>query len=135
MNVQSDKTAPPVILILEPDVVMRMALAGYLRECGYKVIEAGDGDDVCRLMETDISVDLVLADVAAPGQRAGFVLARWLRQQRPSLKILLTSGVRRSAQQAATLCEEGPLLTKPYDHADLERRIRILLAAEQNHSE
>jgi hypothetical protein len=44
------------------------------------------------------------------------------------VKVLLTSGVRRTAETAGDLCERGPYLAKPYDHRDLERRIRRLLA-------
>ena len=58
----------------------------------------------------------------------GFSLAHWIRKARPDLKVLLTSGVRRAAETAGDLCEEGPHLAKPYAHRDLESQIRRLLA-------
>jgi phosphohistidine phosphatase SixA len=67
-------------------------------------------------------------DLEATGQIDGFALAHWIRKTRPDLKVLLTSGVRRAAQTAGDLCEEGPHLAKPYAHRDLEVQIRRLLA-------
>ncbi len=58
----------------------------------------------------------------------GFGLAHRVRRERPALKIILTSGAVRTAKEAGDLCEHGPILAKPCDHADLERKIRALLA-------
>ena len=50
------------------------------------------------------------------------------RREISGLKIILTSGAARTAKEAGHLCEHGPILAKPYDHGDLERKIRALLA-------
>ena len=71
------------------------------------------------------------ADVLELGRKSildGFGLAQWLRRERPGLKVILTSGAARTAKEAGDLCEHGPMLAKPYDHAELERHIRTLLA-------
>ena len=70
----------------------------------------------------------------------GFGLAQWVRRERPWLKVILTSGAARTAKEAGDLCEQGPVLAKPYDHAELERtsaacwraeRARVLHAHQQ----
>jgi phosphohistidine phosphatase SixA len=57
----------------------------------------------------------------------GFGLAQWVRRERPWLKMILTSGAARTAEEAAQVNMYGPILAKPYDHAALERYIRALL--------
>ena len=34
-----DQASPATLLLVEPDVLVRFAIADYLRECGYKVLE------------------------------------------------------------------------------------------------
>jgi CheY-like chemotaxis protein len=113
---------PPVILVVEDDVLVRNMVAAYLRECGYDVIEASGADEAIRVLQADVKVDIVFSDVNMPG------LAQWVRRERPWLRVILTSGAARTAKEAGDLCEQGPVLAKPYDHAELERNIRRLLA-------
>ena len=119
---------PSSVLVVEDDVLVRMVVAAYLRECGFDVVEAGSADEAIRVLEAGVQVDIVFSDVNMPGSMDGFGLAQWLRRERPGLKIILTSGAGRTAKAAGELCAHGPILAKPYDHADLERQVRTLLA-------
>lgn len=119
---------PPTVLVVEDDVLVRNIVAAYLRECGYDVIEASGADEAIRVLQADVRVDIVFSDVNMPGSMDGFGLAQWVRHERPWLKVILTSGAARTAKEAGDLCEHGPMLAKPYDHAELERNIRSLLA-------
>ena len=128
---QSDEPAPasqPTILVVEDEVLIRMAVSDYLRECGFHVIEAGSGDEAVEVLKADTAVDIVFSDVNMPGSLDGFGLAQWIRRERPRLKVILTSGISRKAKEAGDLCEDGPFIDKPYHHRDLERHIRQLLA-------
>jgi DNA-binding response OmpR family regulator len=104
-----------------------MAVAAYLRECGFKVVRQEPLRRRPRIRS--ITVDVLFCCVDSRGH-GYFSLAQWVRRERPQTKVILTSGVRRSAEEAGTLCEQGPHLAKPYDHRNLERRIRRLLARE-----
>lgn len=75
-------------------------------------------------MEAKVRVDIVFSDINMPGSIDGFGLAHWVRRERPDLKVILTSGAGHGARAEA----DAPVLAKPYDHAELERRIRALLA-------
>ncbi|MBS0540867.1 MAG: response regulator [Proteobacteria bacterium] len=122
---------PPALLVVEPDIVIRLAVAAYLRECGYAVTEAGTTDEATALLKSGTKIDVAMIDVEATGEFDGFGLAKWMRANAPAdapAKIVLTSGIHRTAKDAACLCEEGPTLRKPYDHQNLERHIRELLA-------
>ena len=113
------------ILIVEPDVVMRMVISDYLRECGYKVVEAVGFQEATAILGSDAKVDAVFAEVQLPGDVDGFSLAQWIRTHKPAIEIILTSGVKMAADKAGDLCEDGPL-GKPYDPDQVVRRLRIL---------
>lgn len=118
----------PVILLVEARAVTRMAVAGYLRDCGYQVAEAAGAAEARRVLQAGATPQVAFIDLDIGDELGGFGLARWIRAERPEVKVLLTSGARRTAQAAGDLCEDGPHLAKPYDHRDLEREIRRLLA-------
>ena len=119
--------AVPTILLVEGSALIRMAVAAYLRECGYQVIETDGPAEARRVVQADGKADIAFIDLDATGDLDGFGLAQWIRAERPDIKVLLTSGVRRIADTAGDLCEQNPHLAKPYDHRDLQAHIHRLL--------
>lgn len=125
---QTKPNQPHTILVVEDDVFIRIDIADYLRGCGWHVVEAGTAAEAVNVLESDIAVDFVFSDVQMPGAMDGFDLAAWVRQHRPDLRIILTSGVVQRTEAATSLCDEGPI-GKPYDHDHLAQRIRHHLAS------
>lgn len=120
----------PHILLVESDVLVRKPLAEYLRDCGYKVVEALNTDEAVDLLTTgNPAIGIVLADVSSPGKVDGFGLAHWIRSKGIDAKIILAGNVQKAAAKAQDLCEDGPLLSKPYDHSLLLNRIKSEVAA------
>jgi len=126
-NLSHDPAPAATVLVAEDEILLRMVIAGYLRDCGFDVVETGNADEAVRVLEAGVPVDIVFSDVNMPGRLDGFGLAQWLRRERPGLKIILTSGAV-TAKETSDLCGHGPILAKPYDHAQLARRLRGLLA-------
>jgi CheY-like chemotaxis protein len=117
------------VLVVEPEVLVRVMVSQYLRECGYRVIEAVSADEALILLQVpDIEVSVVLCTVHIPGAMNGFSLTKWVRMNLPNTEVLLASNETQSAKVAGELCEEGPTLTKPYDHKLLADSIKRLLA-------
>jgi CheY-like chemotaxis protein len=115
------------VLVVEDEVFVRMVISEYLRGCGYKVIEAANADEALIVLQhLEIEVDVVFSDVEMPGSMDGFALAKWLRQHRPGVDVILAGNVPRAANAAAELCESGPL-PKPYEPQIAEDRIRRLM--------
>ena len=114
------------IMMLEPDVLIRMVIAEHLRDCGYRVIEGVAAQDAWAVLESGRRIEIVLADVKLAGGEDGFSLARRIRQTHADIDVILTSGIAAAAQQSRDLCEEGPI-KKPYEAKDVEARIRIML--------
>ncbi len=128
-NLEPDSPPPQTVLVVEDEVLIRLVIAEYLRECGYRVHEAANADEALAVLaEPNVAVDIVFSDVIMPGSMDGFGLARWIRANRPQIDVVLTSGIDRSAEIAGVLCEAGPLLEKPYEPQNVVDRIKQLLA-------
>lgn len=120
----------PCLLLVEPDLAVRIPLAEYLRECGYRVLEAITTDEAMVILrESGMPVAIVLAATDAPGQVDGFGLARWMRQSGLGIEIILSGSLARTAEKAGDICENGPVMAKPYHHQLLLDRIKALIAA------
>lgn len=124
---KSPMSAKPVLLLFNRNVLFRTALADYLRQCGFTVIEIGTLDEANALLGSEHHIDLAFLEIG-DGSAEGFGLAQMIRKARPHVKIMIASGVANAAAEAGDLCEHGPMLAKPYDHSILERHIRRLLA-------
>jgi DNA-binding LytR/AlgR family response regulator len=70
----------------------------------------------------------VFSDIEMLGSIDGFGLAKWIRDHRPGLDVILAGTVSRAVDAAKDLCEEGPV-PKPYESQVVYDRIRRLLAA------
>ena len=79
-----------------------------------QIVEAGAGDEALAI-QFEVAVDVVFSDVQMPGTMSGFGLARWFRQHRPDVKVILTSERVDKAGAADELCDGGPLLSKSHD--------------------
>jgi len=117
------------VLLVEDEVLVRMPIAQYLRDCGYKVIEAVNADEaITVLLHKETVVDIVFSDIEMPGAVDGFGLAKWIREHRPGLNVLLAGTVPRAVENAKELCEQGPV-PKPYEAQIVHNHIKRLLAA------
>lgn len=112
-------------MVLQPDIIARMAIAEYLRGCGYKVVEGVTSEDVMTVLRAGIRIDVVFAEVRLAGDLDGLDLAKKIRANYPHVDVLLTVGTANATEKAAELCEEGPLV-KPYHPQELLRRIEIM---------
>ena len=111
------------VLLAEGDVLKRMPLAQYLRECGYKVLEATTLDEAkLALGDANSAMSVVVSSLQLAGN--GFGISNWVKQHRPDLNVLLTGTPRRVA---AGLCSDDSVPT-PLKPQLLLRRIRQMLA-------
>jgi CheY-like chemotaxis protein len=116
------------ILVIDGDVLVRHAIADYLRQCGYTVVEASSTDEaVIVLNEADLQVTTALCDAEVPGLRNAFELRMWAAANRPEVHIALAASPEAAAGKAAELCDEGPQLSRPYDPQSVVDYIRRVL--------
>ena len=79
------------------------------------------------MVRDGLDFDLLLTDVVMPGGITGYQLADELRELRPDLRVLFTSGYTELAATGETDVYKGPLLSKPYRKQDLARMVRAAL--------
>jgi CheY-like chemotaxis protein len=122
--------AEETILIVEDDESVRAFSAEALRDLGYRILEAADGESAIRIFESDPRIDLLFTDVVLPGGMTGADVARAARAARPSIKVLFTTGYARNAIIHHGRLDKGvQLLTKPFGLSDLAEKIRSVLDA------
>jgi CheY-like chemotaxis protein len=57
---------PPSVLIVEDEVLVRMALAEHLQECGYRAFEASSAAEAVKVLgDGEVTIHLVFTDVCA----------------------------------------------------------------------
>ncbi len=119
------------VLIVETNILIRQPLAEYLRECGYKVVEAADIAEARKLLsEGKFRIDVVLADVDADSDNA-FALAQWIRSEHQGIEVMLAGTIEAATRKAGDLCEEGNTVAKPFEHHLVLSRIKQSLAARE----
>jgi CheY-like chemotaxis protein len=99
-----------------------------LEDLGCIVVQASNGVDAIRLFqEKGRRIDIVLTDVIMPGM-GGAELGRKLREIKRDVRIIFSTGyIDHVNELEKVLGETPPIITKPYQGADLERKIRSLL--------
>jgi CheY-like chemotaxis protein len=115
------------IMVVDADILARISIAEFLRDCGYRVIEAASGAEARAVLKADHAVEVLLIDMQLEDTEDGFALSKALRAEYPRLVILRTSSAAKLADKAAELCDDGPL-EKPYHPQELLRRIQRLRA-------
>ena len=113
------EAAQRVVLVVEDEVVLRMAVSAHLRNAGFVVVEAVDAQEAVELLRANRRIQLVFSDITMPGTMDGDQLAEWISERYPAIRILLTSGISQRGRQ--------PFIAKPYSFIELERRIEQML--------
>jgi two-component system OmpR family response regulator len=114
------------ILIVEDNPRIASFLQKGLREEGYVVDVAGDGDTAFD-RATQQGFDAAVVDVMIPG-RTGFELVRDLRAANIPLPVLLLTARDRTEDKVAGLDSGADdYLTKPFEFSELTARLRALL--------
>lgn len=111
------------VLVVDDDPLIRMTATDMLEDLGYRVIEANSAKGALEILEAGEEIDLLLTDHAMPGM-TGTELAAVAHRERPRLPVILTTGYADLPNGRKT---ELPLLSKPYDQAQLQAEISRLL--------
>jgi PAS domain S-box-containing protein len=115
------------ILVAEDNDDVRAYVVEVLRDLGYRVLEAHDGESAIRLLERpDVQVDLLFSDVVMPGM-AGWELAERARVIKSGLKVLFTSGYPRNLEENEKSVRAAGILAKPFTRADLAHAVATIL--------
>jgi two-component system cell cycle sensor histidine kinase/response regulator CckA len=114
------------ILIVDDEEPVRKFVERALRDAGYETTLAADGAEAVAAAKQMTSLDLLLTDVMMP-QMTGDELARRLRQEEPSLKVLYLTGYSDSLfKEKVTLGQDEAFLDKPCSVKGLLEAVSLL---------
>jgi PAS domain S-box-containing protein len=119
-----------VVLVVDDDDVIRRLVGQALREAGFNVLEAPDGDAAWAvLQEEGPHVSLLLTDVGLPGLN-GQQFAETAKRLYPSIKVLFMTGYAADVQLAEAQDTTLAVLSKPFELAVLLQKVQELLATD-----
>ena len=115
------------ILVVDDEFQVRQMSAESLRELGYTVIEAANGEEALDIMAKRDDISMLFTDIVMPGIN-GRELADKARAQAPELPILFTTGYTRDTTFHDGMADRGVvLLSKPFTIEQLAHKIRLVL--------
>lgn len=115
----------PSVLVVEDEVLIRLAVADHLRQCGFEVHECGSSDEARKVFLAGERIDIVFSDVNMPGPRDGIELAMWVEANYPHAVMILTSGVQDALRSAGEACRNvRHFVEKPYQPSAVEKLLR-----------
>ena len=114
------------LLLIEDDAVLRRGLKRQLEADGYRVDQAGDGEDGL-FQAREYPVDLAIVDLGLPKMN-GLAVVQSLRAEGRTLPILILTA-RGSWQDKVQGLEAGAddYLVKPFEYPELAARVKALL--------
>jgi CheY-like chemotaxis protein len=116
------------ILVVEDNEAVRVSVVELLREEGYQILTATNGDVAMQMLMEGLAVDMIFTDVVMPGLIKSSDLAAWAKVQEPPVAVLFTSGHTRDIiSRNHQLSPDTHLLSKPYNPDALRQMVRRVL--------
>ena len=100
------------VVLVEDQTLVRMFMADFLDEAGFKVFEAVGADEALTVLEARPDVQAVVTDIEMPGSMNGIELTHVIRDRWPGIGVIVTSGRQRPGPD--DLPDEVVFLAKPY---------------------
>ncbi|NTE87846.1 response regulator [Agrobacterium rubi] len=100
------------VLVVDDEVLIRMAVIAALEDAGFTVIEARTADDALDLINDEM-IHFLFTDIQMPGKHSGVDLAHQVAARFPQAGIVVASG--RILSEDISLPPTAEFVTKPYD--------------------
>lgn len=119
---------PQTILVIDDDLAMQTFLEIALREAGYRVVLAGDGQEGTELLRT-VRPSLVICDIMMP-QMDGVETFQQIKEQlqEDGIPIFITTALNRKPWFADLEAEGAVILQKPFEIDRLLRLVNDMLS-------
>ncbi len=117
------------ILLVEDEPFVRRTVALGLRKLGYAVLEAGTGVEALKVWELHHQrIALLFTDMILPENITGLDLAKRLKNEKATLKVVISSGYSADLAETPSIAEkEFVYLPKPYSAIELAKSVRRCL--------
>jgi DNA-binding response OmpR family regulator len=123
-----DRTEPPSVLIADDDPNIVLSLEFLMRQAGYRVRVARDGDAVLQAVQEE-PPDLILLDVMMP-KRSGYDVCQEIRARTGGAAVrivMLTAKGREVERDKGLALGADEYVTKPFSTRELVARVKQML--------
>lgn len=131
-DVDAVLASTPRALVAEDDPEMRALVREVLRRDGYEVIEATNGPELAKLVQSEVlrpnmglPADIIITDVVMPG-RTGLEVVGWLRLRDWATPVVLVTAFGSAEVHEEARRLGAAVLDKPFDLDELRRLVRSL---------
>ena len=123
-----DITGTGTILLVEDEDAVRMFSSRALRDKGYHVIEASNGEAALEFIRKDSEqIDLVITDVVMP-KMDGPTLMENIKIHRPNMKVVFISGYTEdNFRESLANNDKVHFLSKPFNLKELAYKVKEVL--------
>jgi len=111
------------VLVIDDDPIVLAGTAAMLEDLGHTATEVDSAEQGLKILQSDVSIDLVITDHAMPGM-TGTELAKRIRRKWPELPVIIATGY---AELPGELDPSVPRLSKPYRQQDLAAVVAQLI--------
>jgi len=115
------------VLLVEDEDLIRLVTAELLREEGFEVVEAWNGHEAARLLNSLDGFDVLFTDVRMPGTLDGVDLAVLVRRRYPAIPVLVVSGyAAQLIKRLGVLKPPAVFVNKPYHMAEILKALNLM---------
>ncbi len=128
--VHADLTGNGKILLVEDEDAVRVFCARALRDKGYSVIEAQNGESALEFIKSDgTSIDLMITDVVMP-KMDGPTLIRYVSDFAPKMRVIFISGYTEDNFRQSLADDNTSIhfLQKPFSLNDLATKVKEIMS-------
>jgi two-component system, response regulator PdtaR len=112
----------PKVLVVEDELLIRLAICEELEAEGCDVMTAPNADEAIRLLESRNDISTIFTDIDMPGSMDGLKLAAAVRDRWPPVNIIVTTGKRPPSDDELPV--NSRFVRKPYQASEVLTAIR-----------
>jgi len=116
------------LLVVDDDQAVRKLEAEILHQQGYNVLQAESAAEALRVAASTAAIHLLITDFSMP-EVDGLELTRRFRAVHPKTPVLVVSGTLPALRDETQDLDRLEILAKPFEFAELLRKVRALLDA------
>jgi two-component sensor histidine kinase/FixJ family two-component response regulator len=120
--IMPEPTNPPVVLVVEDEMVLRMRAVDVVEDAGFTPVEAVSADEAISILESRDDISLLFTDIQMPGTMDGLKLAHAAHARWPHIKIILVSG--QVAVNEGDKPSDSKFFAKPFEVENMISELR-----------
>ena len=117
------------VLIVDDEIIIATSAALALNEAGFSTVIAANGEQAKQVLSSDPAIDVLFTDLILPQGPNGLDLARYARERRSGIRVVIASGHITKAVSRLGEDEDYATISKPYSGEQAVAAVISALAA------